>query len=72
MDANAASIPSSLPPPTLRDPVRRTKALPAIEVMAGGVVVNGMLPEVNSGHKRPISLVQAKKMGALVQLYINP
>ena len=36
MDANAVSILISLPPATLRDSVRGTKALPAIEVMADG------------------------------------
>ena len=70
-NANETLFGYSLSPPTLRDSMRCTKALPAIEVMAGS---RGQW-EAKCCHFLGASeqqkLVKAKKTGALVQLYFS-
>lgn len=71
MNANEASILSSLPPPTLCDPMRGTKALSPVEVMAGDGL-NGMQIEVNIWCQRPTTSGQGKEDGHTCTAILQP
>ena len=71
MNAKEASILSSLPSPTLRDPMRCTKALSTIEVMVGDGL-NGMQIEVNIWCQRPTTSGQGKGNGHTCTAILQP